>query len=140
MAIPQPYSSPAGFYLIPGEYNFQLIVHGYGTCYDTVARLITIKGPNGTLGYSPNQACYPAKVNFTATTQNAASFIWDFGDGGTQFGVSNAISYNYAEPGSYVPKLILKDNSGCQVAIVNTDTIQISGVMPKVLPGCVSGL
>lgn len=135
---------PTRLYLIPGNYNFRLIAHGFGSCYDTATRLITIKGPNGTLKYTPDQACYPAKVSFSATTQNAASFIWDFGDGGTQFGASNTTSYNYAEPGTYVPKLILKDNSGCQVAIVHTDTIKISGVMPKIIPvtsiGCDSSM
>ena len=76
------------------------MVHGYGTCYDTVARLITIPGPNGTLGYS-NQACYPAQsVILLPPLKMPHLSFWDFGDGGTQFGVSNAISYNYAEPGS----------------------------------------
>lgn len=135
---------PSRLYNLPGNYNLQLIVHGYGECYDTASSMIRIKGPNGIFTYTPSEACYPVKVSFNATTQNTASFIWDFGDGGIELGMNNQTSYTYKSPGSYVPKIILKDNSGCQVAIVNPDTLRISGVQPKFaatsITGCDSSL
>ena len=48
-------------------------------------------------------------INFTATTQDNLSFVWDFNDGNVLNTTDSTISYTYTIPGNYLPKLILID-------------------------------
>ena len=137
--------NPTHSYTIPGLYNITLTVQGYGDCSaDTIKQIANLKGPYGTFTFSPLSSCFPQTVSFEANTQNTKFYIWDFNDGTTQTTSSNTVSYQYKEPGSYVPKLIVQDAAGCQVPLLSTDTLKIAGVDPNfttdVSIGCDSSL
>jgi hypothetical protein len=70
-------------------------------------------------------------VQFTNTSTNAVSNIWDFGDGfGTS--VANSPLYNYSSAGVYTVTLISTSNSGCldttYRSVVVISDILITGV------------
>jgi gliding motility-associated-like protein len=120
--------TPAHFYSTPGTFYATLIATGPGGCTDTMRRKIVVKGPTGTFRYTPLTGCKPLTVNFTATTRNNASFIWDFSDGSTVGSKDTAVSHTYISSGDFVPKMILTDAGGCSVPVVGTDTIRVKGV------------
>ncbi|MEP6846749.1 MAG: PKD domain-containing protein, partial [Panacibacter sp.] len=70
-------------------------------------------------------------VTFNANATSTISYIWDFGDGSVKKTLANNTAYTYTTPGTFVPRLLLEDTSGCTVALESTDTAHISGVKPK---------
>ncbi|OQP40763.1 hypothetical protein A4H97_14180 [Niastella yeongjuensis] len=122
-------SGPTHFYTYPGEYSPILKVTSKGGCVDIIHdQKITINGPKGTLSYNKTPGCAPLAVNFTATTVDAVSFIWDFNDGATAQATGLQTAHTYSRPGSYLPGMILKDAKGCQVPVTGKDTLYAYGI------------
>lgn len=121
--------NPSHFYNIPGVYHAVLTVTGPGGCTDTKQQTITVRGPYGAFTYTPLEGCTPLTVNFTATTHNNVSFVWDFDDGNTLATHDSIVSHTYTTIGGYIPKMILSDAAGCTVAITGTDTVHVHGVI-----------
>jgi len=122
--------NPSHFYTYPGIYTATIITKGPGACADTAKKRIIVKGPKGNISYSPLKLCKPYIVNFTAHTENAVSYIWDFNDGVTAAGVDTSLRYTYQDSGSFLPKIILVDDIGCRVAVTGRDTITNVFVKP----------
>ncbi len=120
--------NPSRMYTYPGVYKVKLWVQNNGGCIDTIVKTITIQGPTGVFTYSPLKICRQGNVTFTANTQNATNFIWDYNDGNIDFNTQPTNTHAYANAGIYVPKLILEDALGCRVPIVGLDTIRVIGV------------
>jgi len=120
--------NPSHFYSYAGNYTVTLTAKGIGGCNTIFQKHITINGPSGTFSYTPIEGCSPLTVNFTATTMNTDSIIWDFSDGNTLTTSNRVVSYTYTIPGKYLPKMILRNSSGCQVIIPGTDTVRVHGV------------
>jgi gliding motility-associated-like protein len=59
----------------------------------------------------PATGTHPLTVNFTNTSQNANTYIWDFGDGFGAFTIDAADIY--VTPGTYTVSLIASDNLSC---------------------------
>jgi len=122
-------ANPIHIYNNPGIYFARLFTSGPGNnCFDTAVKQITVRGPIGTFTYDPLIGCNPLTVNFTATTLDNQSFIWDYNDGTTLNTPDSTVSYTYTLPGNYLPKMIMVDPSGCQVPIQGLDTIHVTGV------------
>lgn len=118
--------SPTHFYTYPGTYRARLTVTSLGGCTSTLEKTIIVKGPRGELNYNPLQVCADAPVNFTVTNlRDNASFVWDFNDGITLPTVDSIVSHTYPHAGSYIPKIILRDEIGCSVPVVGRDTIRV---------------
>ena len=121
--------NPSHFYSIPGLYLAKLIITSPGGCTDSISKPILLRGPLGSFSYGPFSGCKDLSVNFTATTQDRLSFIWDFNDGNISTTTDSVITHTYTIPGTYVPKMILVDPGGCQVPITGSDTIVVRGVI-----------
>lgn len=121
--------TPSHFYSVPGTYVASLVATSYGGCTDTVRKTIVVKGPTGSFTYKPLVGCNPLAVNFAASTQGNASFVWDFSDGETEASKSTTTAHTYTDAGDFVPKIILKDSGGCTVPVVGKDTIRVKGVV-----------
>ncbi len=119
--------NPSQIYAEPGEYSVQLIATGYGTCYDTLIKKMVLKGPEAILSYTPLQGCNPLEVKFKAVAKNTSKFIWDFGNGATLSTSTDSIKYIYTSTGLYTPRLVIEDGGGCQVPVINPDTIRVTG-------------
>lgn len=116
-------ADPSHFYTYPGVYTATLIAKGHGACADTVSKRIIVKGPKGSISYSPLALCKPYQVDFIAHTENAVSYIWDFNDGVTALGADTSLRYVYQDSGIFLPKIILVDDIGCRVAVTGKDSI-----------------
>ncbi len=137
--------NPIHTYTTAGQYNLQLIVQGFGNCYDTASKVVTLLGPSGSFTYSPFTSCSPDLVKFAVKGRNVVAYQWDFGDGGVETVSAPNINYTYQTPGLYVPVLLIFDSSNCRVQLSNTaDTIRVAGVIAKfgaiTSPGCDSAL
>jgi len=121
--------NPSHFYSTPGTYHAKLIITSPGGCVDSIEKLIIVRGPIGNFTYGPVGGCKPLTTNFTASTHDRLSFIWDFNDGTVTSTIDSVISHTYTLPGAYVPKMILIDPGGCQVPITGPDTIFVKGVI-----------
>ncbi len=98
-------------------------------CKDSVTKHVDIFGYAGAFSYTPLQGCAPLTVYFNATISNVPSIIWDFADGTTSADSdATSITHVYTQPGAYVPRLILSDNTGCQNSSQGIDTIKVDAV------------
>jgi len=120
--------NPVHFYNNPGVYYITLTVTVSSGCVSTYQRRVTVKGPEGRFTYNPLSGCNPASVTFNASTNGGNTFVWDFNDGNTIPSTDSIQTHIYNHPGRYVPKLILIDQTGCQVPIRGADTIIVGGL------------
>ena len=74
------------------------------------------------------RTCTAQSVTLSALSQNASSYVWDFGDG-TLAQASDTFSVHYYKtPGNYVPKLITRDADGCASSVILTNKISIDSL------------
>lgn len=116
-------------YTIPGTYTVRLIVLNSAGCRDTMKKTVRVNaGATGSFTYSPLTGCFPLTVNFTATTNNATSVIFDFNNGNTATATGGTYSYTYTAPGFFLPVMIISSGPGCNTSIAGGDTIRINRV------------
>lgn len=125
--------NPPHVYTIPGAYSVQLIAGSTQNCRDTLILndLITLNGPVGNFDFVVDTSCAPMQVHFTGASTDFYDYIWDFGNGvlDTTLNInSSEITYAYQTIDTYVPKLILIDESNCARAIESPDSIQVTGI------------
>ncbi|HEV7331677.1 MAG TPA: PKD domain-containing protein [Flavisolibacter sp.] len=124
--------NPIQFYNNPGVYETKLIVTGPGGCSDTAVKEITVYDLSSTrINYLPLDGCKPLTVNLSASQQLKMNMIWDMGDGTIIDGNDSLRQHTYNFFGNFIPKLIVRDSSGCVVPISGTDTIRIKGATAK---------
>ena len=123
--------NPSHYYTLPGIYFATLTVTGPGGCVDSAKQRINVRGPRGSFSYDPLIGCNPFTVKFVASTLERISFTWDFSDGTTIATNDSVVSHTYTAAGDYVPKMILRDITGCTVPIVGPDTIRVRDVFAK---------
>ncbi len=123
--------SPSDLYTTPGYYQVRLIATNSHGCKDTAYRHVNLYGYAGAFSYTPDTGCAPLLVHFSASISNVPNIIWDYADGTTTAAsYSDTSSHLYLNPGAYLPKLILSDNSGCQNSSTAIDTIKVDAVRP----------
>lgn len=123
--------NPSHFYSYPGTYTVSLTIKGRGGCSSKMQKQVVVKGPKGSLSYTPLNFCKPGDAIFTAHTADAVSYIWDFNDGTTVLNSDSTITHHYDSTGNYVPKLLLSDNNGCKVPINGADTIHVVQLLAR---------
>ena len=85
-----------------------------------------IQGNTSDFEISYHTACKPFTVNFTNKSQNAESYLWDFGNGVTS--TETSPSYTYNETGTYTIQLTATSNTNCGSTSIKSyaDTIVVS--------------
>lgn len=119
---------PVQTYSEIGSFYASLVIIGNGGCTDTMTKQIQIRGPQGSISYSPLSGCPPLTVNFSSNTSNVKTYIWDFSDGVTDFTSDSTITHTYLNPGTFRPRVILADGQDCQIPIIGTSDIKVVGV------------
>ena len=119
-------AEPTHYYSTPGTYIARLAVTGPGGCVDTVNKTIILYPSTATLTYSPLAGCSPLPVSFHASTPGPVTYLWDFSDGNTLATTDSNLIYTYLLPGQFLPKLILEDQTGCQIPVTGADTIYVT--------------
>ncbi len=119
---------------IPGTFDVDLkVTSPDGNCVSTSSKTITVYNPeDAKLSYNPLNACQPGVVNLSAFDNLApVKFFWDFGDGNILDTSASKITHVYKDLGSFTPKIILTESSGCIITIEGLVPIQIKGVKTK---------
>lgn len=124
-------TNPSDLYIVTGVDTVKLIVTNTYGCKDTAEGMVKIFGYAGAFTYSVDSGCAPLTVFFDAHITNVPSIVWDFSDGTTSSAsLVDTISHTYTIPGSYLPKLILSNNTGCKNSSTAIDTIKVDGITP----------
>ncbi len=114
------------YYSLVGTYTAKLIASGPGGCVDSALKTIIVYPSTATLTYNPLAGCSPLPVTFHVSTPGPVTYLWDFNDGTTLTTTDSNIVYNYLLPGSFLPKVILEDQTGCRIPVLGTDTIFVT--------------
>lgn len=120
--------NPSHFYSSAGTFQAVLTVYGATGCESQKSQQIIVKGPTGVLSYSTISGCNPLEASFQAHTKKNIEFVWDFNDGTTITTKDSNVVHTYTTPGTYLPKMILQDETGCKVAVSGKDSIRVYGI------------
>ncbi|MEI9933434.1 MAG: PKD domain-containing protein [Ferruginibacter sp.] len=117
-------ASPAKIYSTSGAYNIKLKVT-LGTCSDsTTKKIVILDNPIAAFKGAGLISCQiPSNIDFTNQSQNATSYIWNFGDGSTS--INPSPSYLYTGSGNYNVQLIAINSFGCNDTITKTNFVKI---------------
>ena len=106
--------NPTHSYFADGTYSVKLRITDLYGCTDSILKsnYIKIVTPHANFSMSDSvTTCAPLIVNFTNTSINYLSVLWDFGDG-TTTQVNNP-SHFYSYPGIYQVRLIITLQGNC---------------------------
>jgi gliding motility-associated-like protein len=113
-------NSPTHVYLTRGIKSIKLTAFNKSTgCSFSSIQQLTVAQPVAKFGATPNPpyGCIPLNIAFVDTSQDANTYLWNFGDGITSAAVSP--SHVYGTKGVYAVTLTVTDVNGCS----NTQTI-----------------
>lgn len=116
--------SPVKSYAVPGTYQIKLISQ-FSSCIDSIVKNIVVK-PRPVTAFTgdPTGSCQaPLTVNFSNTTTDAVSYLWNFGDGTTSTQLNPTKTYN--NTGTYTVRLTATGLNGCTNTMVRTNYIRI---------------
>lgn len=124
--------SASHYYGVAGNFQVSLIITSPGGCKDTATKNIAIYDTTGSyVRYNPLAGCSPLAINFTAFTPGPVTYLWDFGDGYTDTTTVPRDGHIFTSFGDYVPRVIMRDPSGCLIPVSGTETIHITGSKSK---------
>ena len=119
--------NPSTLYLSPGTYTVTLTVTNTSNGQQSTAtKVITVvNNPIANFTISATSGCEDYNnICFTNTSQFAATYVWDFGDGNTSSLVNPCHTYNSS--GVYTVKLIAVSVYGCSNLIIKNNIITIN--------------
>jgi len=121
-------NTPSHVYEKPGKYIVKLFVTGNNGLSKTYIDSVIVRDEKVNITANLLQTCTAQSVTLSAVSQNASSYLWDFGDG-TLAQASDTFSVHYYKtPGNYIPKLIAKDPDGCAASVMLTNKISIDSL------------
>lgn len=101
-------SSPAHVYNAAGSYDVSLTAFSVldPVISDDTTFTVTVLEPQVLAAFTTNtDTCgAPCSIEFTNTSENANTYLWDFGDGSANVNLPDP-SYTYTTPGTYTVKL-----------------------------------
>ncbi|HEX9509280.1 MAG TPA: PKD domain-containing protein [Puia sp.] len=119
--------SPTHTYITIGHYVATLNYITRSGCTGTAYSNAVIIDPKIKLDFtiSPSPICGNSTVYFATTPNNSDinTYTWDFGDGGTSYGVANP-THTYNASGDYTIKLYAKNVGGCDTSMTKTITVK----------------
>lgn len=110
--------SPSYTYNNPGVYSVTLIASAQGKCFDTLEQknLIQVSAyPEAAFTGTPAEnipvELHLASFAFANGSQNASTYLWNFGDGTSSTAADAA--HQYQSPGNYTVTLQVTNEAGC---------------------------
>ena len=120
--------NPTHFFSSVGTFTTVLTVTGFNGCTSQKTMQIKVNGPTTAFSYSNIIGCKPLQATFKVKTEKTLTLVWDFGDGTALRAPDSVVTHTYTTAGSYLPKMIIVDTTGCSVLINGSDTIKAIGV------------
>ncbi len=121
--------------LLPGSYDLRFSANGYAT--QDIPNIIVLAGDASVIDVALIAVASPPSANFTANCtlldcnfDSSSSFdsdgtiigyIWDFGDGGSDFTANP--NHSYATSGNYTVSLSVTDDSGLSDTMIQAITV-----------------
>jgi len=113
-------------YTQTGNFTPLLIATDSFGCSDTSAlTMVQITEPVCNFNYSITSGCAPVTAQFNNLSQNAASYLWNFGDGSTSS--QQHPTHIYTTGGHYQVSLTITDSAGCTATHILNDSIIVPG-------------
>lgn len=113
-----------------GDHTLTLRLTDKNDCVLTeVSKPVQVKGPTAKFTSSATASCGSDAVSFTDESTSGTSigeWLWDFGDSTTQTFSAPPFTHQYADTGTYMVKLTVKDADGCTDAYALADPIKVS--------------
>jgi gliding motility-associated-like protein len=112
-------STPTYTYVDAGNYDLTLVIKSNNGCYDTLTLAGFINcypSPEVIFNFTPSIIPFSnPEANFSNSTQNGQSYLWDFGDGGS----SNQTNpkHTYTSIGDFIVWLKAYSDKGCTDSI-----------------------
>lgn len=121
-------------YAAAGTYTVTLTATSSTGCTSTYSMDVTVT-PSAAASYTyvPN-ACGNKTVAFTNTSQNASSYIWNFGDG--NYGFTENPSHTYAADGNYTVTLTVNGGAASNVQTIDVVSNPSAGSITSQLNSC----
>ncbi len=122
-------TNPQAIYTAPGSYTVTLTVQDGGRSSTTTGTVTVDQPPTVNFTTGVTKVCSPNPIDFTSTavagSSPLSSYLWDFGDGGTETVYSAAAGHVYTATGTYVTSLTVIDADGCSStkALSNSVTV-----------------
>jgi gliding motility-associated-like protein len=111
---------PVHTYTNLGAETVTLIAYNYKSlCADSMITSFVIAQPKAGFTVSDSSGCYPFTPLLTNTSQDAASYFWNFGDLSVLNDTSLLVNptYTYTHPAKDIIKLVITDVNGCKDSI-----------------------
>ncbi len=102
----------------------QVVTDTVSGCSEDATFDIVITEPQAGLSADQNYGCAPFQVNFTNSSVDANTFIWDFGDGNISTNANP--SHTYQSPGVYTVSLYASDGT-CGDTLIMDSLITVAG-------------
>ncbi len=120
-------TNPAHTYNLSGIYSVTLIAYAANGCNDTLVRpnyitVDTFPVVTSVFVANPVSGCSPLSVNFTNSSINGRSHLWNFGDGNHDTAINPV--HIYTDSGTYTISLVSIDTNFCGIGI-DTATFSI---------------
>ncbi|MCH2223629.1 MAG: PKD domain-containing protein [Crocinitomicaceae bacterium] len=129
---------PTQLFSADGDYTITHIVGTTNGCFDTTTQILSVPAyPVAGFSYNTNNGLNIGAIfNFINTSQNATSYIWDFGNLNTS--IEENPSNTYFVNGSYVVTQHAYGDLGCvdsisQIIEINTVTDEITRLIPNAI-------
>src|SRR6266545_2224190 len=116
-------TTPSHTYAAPGTYTVQLTAASSAGCSNSVSQSVTVNA-NPVAAFSAPAVCEGAATVFSNSSNGAASYSWDFGDGGSS--TDPAPSHTYAAAGTYTVQLTATSAAGCSNPTSHSVTVNAS--------------
>lgn len=122
-----------------GVHTMQLVVtYSLTGCVDSTTVPFALGNPIAGFTTPVTTGCHDFIVSFTNNSQNATSYLWQFGTGSTS-GTVNP-TFTYSDTGLFTLSLIAFDNFGCRDTLTIPDYIEVigpyAGFAGDTLQGC----
>lgn len=128
--------NPMHAYTVPATYTVSLVTTNAAGCTDSISNSVVVPGPTGTFSFTPTIGCPPLNVTFTAVSNNAVSYTWDFGDGTVITTATPTTQYAYNTDIIATPALllnfVLSNGSNCQLPAPTAGQVTVVTVIPTV--------
>lgn len=122
--------APTHIYNTAGNYSVTLVVTNGVGCTSTLTKsnyIPVVQKPTAAFSGSNLTSCsVPLTASFSNSSSGAATYDWDFGDGGTSTATNPTHTYNTA--GAYTVRLIVTNASGCKDTVIKTGYVNITSV------------
>ena len=121
--------NPDHIYNEEGVYNVCLTLYDGRGCGKTICKeeVITIIDPKaGFIGDPIFATCPPLLTNFFNTSEDAVSYVWDFGDN-SGLSENESPSHVYTSPGRFDVMLIAQSTSKCMDTLILEEYVRVEG-------------